>query len=174
MARVSLPFYLGSFFVAFAGPIAILIAAPRFHLPRAAVGAAIVLGLCGGVVLYVLLYKAWNAIQDRFVRTTPGRAVGFLFIPLFNVYWMFEAVWGFAKDYNQLLRRYSLDLDPLPEGLFLGFCILMVLSLLPGITGWIDLLLYVSVLSTEAMLVAYVCDAVNALPDLKELRGQPN
>ena len=174
MARLSLPFYLGSFFVAFAGPVAILIAVSRFRIPTTILAAAIVLGLYGGVVLLVLLYKAWDALQDGFARTTPGRAVGFLFIPLFNAYWMFEAVWGLAKDYNQLLRRYSLDLDPLPEGLFLAFCILTLLSIFPGITGWVDSLVWVGVLVVEALLVAYVCDAVNVLPDLRELRGQPN
>jgi hypothetical protein len=173
MVRVSLPFYLGSFFAAFAGPPVILFVASRFEFPTAAVVAALVVGLYGAVVTFVLLYKAWDSIQDRFVRTTPGRAVGFLFIPLFNVYWVFEAVWGFAKDYNRLLQRRSLDLDPLPEGLFLAFCILVVLSFLLRGAGWIGLIWYASVVSIEAMLVAYVCDAVNALPDLREPMGQP-
>ncbi|MEA5079778.1 MAG: DUF4339 domain-containing protein [Anaerolineaceae bacterium] len=50
----------------------------------------------------ILLYQFWKLVQDGNARTTPGRAVGFLFIPLFNFYWMFIAYWGLAKE----LKRY--------------------------------------------------------------------
>lgn len=71
------------------------------------------------VVWLVLVYKMWSAIQDGNARTTPGKACGFLFIPLFNLYWVFQAVWGFAKDYNRLVDRHALQVRKLPEALFL-------------------------------------------------------
>src|ERR1700681_1097261 len=48
------------------------------------VAAAIPL-LFSGVVFSVLIYTMWAAIQDGHVRTTPGRAVGFLFIPIYSI-----------------------------------------------------------------------------------------
>jgi hypothetical protein len=83
------------------------------------------------VIVCVLLYKAWSAIQDGAVRTTPGKAVGFMFIPLFNIYWQFQALWGLAKDYNAYGAQKGLSLPRLPEGLALTMCILTLLAWIP-------------------------------------------
>ena len=58
-----------------------------------------------GVVTYVYLYRAWYYIQDipGLARTTPGAAVGMLFIPFFNLYWIFNVFPGWATDYNRYL-----------------------------------------------------------------------
>lgn len=71
------------------------------------------------LILCIFLYRAWSMLQGHGARTTPGRAVGFLFIPLFNIYWVFQAVWGFAKDYNNILQNLRSDAPKLPESLFL-------------------------------------------------------
>lgn len=81
-----------------------------------------------GIVWLVLIYKLWSLIQDGFASTSPGRAVGFMFIPLFNLYWLFRAVWGFARDFNSYVRRYSLSVPLLSEGLFLAWCIFSLAS----------------------------------------------
>jgi hypothetical protein len=78
------------------------------------------------IVWLVLIYKAWAAIQDGHARTSPGKAVGFLFIPFFNVYWMFQAYWGLAKDYNAYVDRHATPAPKLSEGLFLSLPILIL------------------------------------------------
>ena len=93
--------------------------------------ASIIAGVCG----YVLLYKAWQAIQDGQPRTTPGKAVGFLFIPFFNFYWMFIAYWGWAKDCNAYISSKGLSLSPLPEKLYLAFPIILLCSGIPYVTA---------------------------------------
>jgi hypothetical protein len=80
---------------------------------------------------YVLLYKAWQAIQDGQPRTTPGKAVGFLFIPFFNLYWMFVAYWGWAKDCNAYISSKGLSPAPLPEKLYLAFPIITLCGGVP-------------------------------------------
>ena len=57
----------------------------------------IILLLYAGVVALVLCYKIWNTIQDDYVRTTPGKAIGFLFIP-------FSIFIGLFKQPGDLLR----------------------------------------------------------------------
>lgn len=63
-----------------------------------------------GIILFVLLvssivytvilvYRCWNILPEEFRETTPGRAVGFLFIPVFNLYWSFVAYPGLARGY---------------------------------------------------------------------------
>ncbi len=121
---------------------------------------AALLMLYGGVVMLVLWYKAWAAIQDGQARTTPGKAVGFLFIPLFNLYWIFQAIHGFAKDYNSYVDRHSLSVPKLSEGMFLAYCILA----LAGIIPFLGPLFSLAALVVMIVLCAKVCDAVNALP----------
>ena len=71
-----------------------------------------------GVTL-VLLFWMWQAIQDGQTGTSPRLAAGLTLIPGFNLYWIFRAVWGFAKDYNNFLARHSLPLRKLNPVLFL-------------------------------------------------------
>ncbi|MBU0974051.1 MAG: DUF4339 domain-containing protein [Proteobacteria bacterium] len=63
--------------------------------------------LCAGAVLhYILIYKLWQVVQDGFASTSPGRAVGFMFIPYFNYYWFLPAYYGLAKDLNAYIDRH--------------------------------------------------------------------
>lgn len=86
-------------------------------------GMLMLAGLCAlvpTVAFMIMLYKAWTAINDGQARTTPGQAVGFMFIPFFNIYWMFMAIFGWAQDYNKYIARHNLRVQPMGEGLFLA------------------------------------------------------
>jgi hypothetical protein len=115
----------------------------------------------GGVVMMVLWYKMWAAIQDGHARATPGKAIGFLFIPFFNLYWAFQAIWGWAKDYNAYTARHGLANAPkMPEGLFLLYVIFCFTTWIP-ILG---MLLLVANFVIAIIMVGKICDGVNALP----------
>lgn len=167
MQKLSKGFYVGSIAVGLGlgillSAIGVLLATDS-HLDEGAPFAivlAVLAMLYGVVVMLMLWYKAWAAIQDGQARTTPGKAVGFLFIPLFNLYWIFQAIHGFAKDYNSYVDRHSLGVSKLPEGLFLAYCILV----LAGIIPILGVLTSVAALGVMIVLAAKVCDAVNALP----------
>jgi len=45
--------------------------------------------ILGVVFMSMLHYKCWMALPQQHRFTTPGRAVGFLFIPFYNFYWAF-------------------------------------------------------------------------------------
>jgi len=127
---------------------------------RALVILASLLVLAGSVSFCVLLYKAWAAIQDGKAHTTPGAAVGFCFVPFFNIYWGFRALWGFAKDYNQFIARHGVHAPELSPGLFATYCILVWLAWIPFL-GVLVCLANVVILS---VIVSRTCDAVNRLP----------
>ena len=115
----------------------------------------------GGIVMLVLWYKMWAAIQDGHARTTPGKAIGFMFIPFFNICWAFQVIWGWAKDYNAYTARHGLASAPkIPEGLFLTYVVLCFTTWIP-ILG---VLLMIANFAIGLMMVSKVCDAVNALP----------
>jgi hypothetical protein len=61
----------------------------------------------------------WVAIKDSQVSISPGRAVGFLFIPVFNIYWALLMLTGFTEDYNSFVIRRSIRAGRLPMSLFL-------------------------------------------------------
>ncbi len=83
--------------------------------------------LIAGIVLgCIMLYRFWNQIQDGHQRTSPGKAIGFLFIPFFNLYWVFVAVQGLSMDLNAYLRRYGVNVPAVSETLALTYCILFI------------------------------------------------
>jgi tetratricopeptide (TPR) repeat protein len=111
------------------------------------------------VTLLTLTYRMWNAIQDGQVPISPWKAVGCLLIPIFNLYWFFRAVWGFAQEYNRFVERHRVNTRKLPESLFLAYCVLCF-------TAWIPLLGILTGVVSLGLLFAgiwRVCDAVNVL-----------
>ena len=106
--------------------------------------------LIGGSILfltmilnYVFLYRAWHILQPGKARTSPGKAVGFLFIPLFNLYWVFVSYPGWAYDWNRIRKSHS-NLTSMPtvsEGLFLAGPICFFVTSVPliGLLGCIPL-----------------------------------
>jgi hypothetical protein len=123
------------------------------------IGLSLIPGLYGGIVMAVLWYKSWAAIQDGHARTTPGKAVGFLFIPFFNIYWVSQAIWGLSKDFNAYLQRNSIPATRLPEGLFLTFCILGFTTWIPGLGLALLIVNYMIAL----IMVTALCDGINAV-----------
>jgi hypothetical protein len=80
----------------------------------------------------ILLYRYWAVMQPYSKRTTPGKAVGFLFIPLFNLYWMFVAYHGLSKDIDTYLDRNRSSRAPRPStGLVLATVIVMLVTMVP-------------------------------------------
>ncbi len=150
--------------------------------------------LYGTVLMYIVLFKMWAALQPwGLARTSPGKAVGFCFIPFWNFYWVFQAYWGWTKDYNRTISRHRVSARPVPEGLALTCCVLMlvlaILIPLPpeytyyyGSPGGHSTLRGVLTLKSLAhatwpilpillmLLLRKACAAINALADAREQR----
>jgi len=165
MVKLSKTFYLSSPIV---NVIATIVAgAAVFALFQSADApsamAMLLLGVVGLIyaliVMLILFYQMWGAIHDNSVRMSPGRAVGFLFIPLFNLYWIFQVLWGFSKDYNSYIARASIQSRKLPEGLLLAWAVLQLTAAVPYLNAvtipacWI----------VSGIAISKICDAVNAL-----------
>ena len=97
----------------------------------------------GAIANYIFIYKQWKAINDGQARTTPGKAIGLLFIPLFNIYWILNIFFGWPTDYNKYLKRYGIQAPELSQGLWIGALFFAPLHI------WV---------------VLKTCKAVNALP----------
>jgi hypothetical protein len=99
------------------------------------IGLSFVLTVRGGfgvvISFCILLYKLWKTVQDGRARTSAGQAVGFCFIPFYNLYWMFVALPGLADELNRCAQNRSLQVAPASKGLFMAYCIMVFAACIP-------------------------------------------
>jgi len=114
--------------------------------------------------------RAWGYIQDDHPRTTPGRAIGFLFIPFYNIYWIFQVIKGFAEDYNKYIteKGFASKIGLLPKGSFSSLCIIRIITIFLSRTIF-GLLLFFIEFIILLIVVSKVCDAINDLGWVKGL-----
>jgi len=98
---------------------------------------AVLAVLFGYIYLLVVLHRLWKFIIEQSKQfglapsiETPGKAVGFLFIPFFNYYWIFIAYGKLAKDLNALAKQKGVE-PSASEGLGITIPILIILGIIP-------------------------------------------
>lgn len=103
-----------------------------------------VAGLIAAVVFSCLiLYKLWSLIPPQEAKTTPGVAVGFLFIPFFYFYWNFVAIHGLAQAMNNEMRRRNISGQFVNEQLTLAYCVVSCVGALGILVEVLPSLLFV-------------------------------
>lgn len=75
--------------------------------------------IVAAIASLVLLFRFWEALQVVNLLTTPFLAIVLLFIPLFNVFWIFRVFWGWTLSYNKIISKFHLKISPMSE--VLGF-----------------------------------------------------
>jgi len=105
------------------------------------------------VLDFILIYRFWQIIQDGFARTTPGKAVGFLLIPVFNIYWYFVAYVGLAKDQNKFIARHfdsqQQKLRKAHPSYSLGYLILTALIFVAFFIAWLLMIINLAILKND-------------------------
>lgn len=108
------------------------------------------------VITLAVLYKIWDSVQDGITQVTPGKAIGFLFVPFYNLYWIFRVWAGYPKDHDEFIERQRLSAPKLSGTLFTLFPILVLLSAI--------FVLPILILPFFTLfLIGRACDAVNNL-----------
>jgi len=88
-----------------------------------------------------LHYVLWQVIPPKIARTTPGKALGFCFIPFFNwFYWNFVSLVGLSKDINEALRQRGINLH-VSVGLPFTYCILLLVNVVTALIIDISLII---------------------------------
>src|SRR4030042_5975657 len=156
-----------------------------------------------GIICYIysfavwnmLIYRMWQSIQGGYARTSPALAVGFLFVPYYNLYWIFQAVWSFTKDCNRYIDRHQIAAPKLSEKLSLVFCIValfwlcglpiigLIIDIFPAIGEWgpsrfcimsFFLLCFCGLPSIELVIGAFMinrtCDTINQFPQMETVK----
>ena len=84
------------------------------------------------VAAAVWLYMAWGSVPasmrytDRGRWVTPGKAVGYLFIPMYNVYWMFVANQGLCEAVDRTLLAQG-GMPRAPRGVARAACVAQII-----------------------------------------------
>jgi len=84
------------------------------------------------VAAAVWLHMAWASVPasmrctDRGRWITPGKAVGYLFVPVYNLYWMFVANQGLCEAVNRVLLAQGAQ-PRAPRGLATTACVVQVI-----------------------------------------------
>jgi hypothetical protein len=88
------------------------------------------------VVGLIYLYRAWSLVQPAGSTISPAKAVGFLFIPFFNLYWIFIAYRQWAEEWNKVCDRHT-SLAAAPRGsetvflaMAIAYCTIFITSIL--------------------------------------------
>lgn len=119
------------------------------------------------VILYIILivltlkylYRCWlivNTATGGYVKATPGQAVGFLFIPFFNLYWVYVAYYGWSQEYNKISAQHGWN-NQVPEGIFLTNCILQSCALIPLVNYIVGL----GQLVIGPIMIYHMCRTIN-------------
>lgn len=124
------------------------------------------------VFVLMILYRGWAAIQDGQARTSPGKAVGFLFIPFYNFYWIFVAWAGLAKDFNAFVSRYGLGVRRLSEGLFMAQCIMSVVGIVVNFIPFVNVIYNLTLFVMMLVMLWSITGAVNELHDCVAAYGR--
>ena len=83
------------------------------------------------VFAMILHYRCWAALPAEYARTTPGKAVGYLFIPFYGIYWAFPSFLGLVQDCKAFANDKSLRVPGALYGLGLTLSILFSILFTP-------------------------------------------
>jgi len=122
----------------------------------------------------ILLYRQWSLLQGHGARTTPGKAVGFGFIPFYSFYWWFVAYAGLATDTNNYLKAQGVTSVRMSFGLTVTDCILGILAGTIGLIPKVGAVIMVPAMIVGFILVLQQRDCVLAIIKNAETLLQPD
>ncbi|MBT6513442.1 MAG: hypothetical protein HOK65_01620 [Crocinitomicaceae bacterium] len=90
----------------------------------------------------ILLFRNWKVIGSAkdLSAASAGQAVGFLFIPIFSVYWIFIAHWKLSEGQEKFISQSGITTSNSPKkGVALAYCICTLVPYLGQAAAWLVL-----------------------------------
>lgn len=79
-----------------------------------------------------LLYYSWKIVEPNSANVTGSKAVGYLFIPFYNLYWAYFIISSLPKELNLKAQKWGIYSAPfLSDSMIVATAILFVLFLIP-------------------------------------------
>ena len=154
---IYLSFLFGGLLVCFLGGV---ISAENDETGGVIIGLGVIAVIIAMIYFFVLLYQVWRFVinesqSNNLVPSieTPGKAVGYCFIPFYNFYWVFQVFGKFPKDFNVLSAKKGSN-KVMSEGLGSAIPILVIISIIPFIgyvTAFINFLILYPIFISQAV-----------------------
>ncbi len=118
----------------------------------------------------MLLHKCWATLPSGWRRTTPRRAILFLFIPPIFIWWWWVAFHGLIIDMNRYRAAYAKDLPAVGHGWLITFWVLLAVT-----NGILDdegpgALTFVLTAAAVTVVILHVGQITNLCEELARLR----
>ena len=111
--------------------------------------------MLGIVVRLGVIFKYWKALPEAHRKTTPGKAVGFLFIPFFNFYWVFVSFPALAKGYYSYGKQVNDPEIKDMSGLGIAYAVVFVLVWVVFLTPAPGAVTFVTTIADVAVFVLF-------------------
>jgi hypothetical protein len=95
------------------------------------------------VFTMMLHYECWKILPSGYRKTTPEKAVGFLLIPYYNLYWFFISYSCLASGYYRYGQNNNIPEIKNKKGLAIAYAILLIQFLLLYRIPYIPLVSYI-------------------------------
>lgn len=119
-------------------------------------GSVVAVATVAAVVAWAVLhYQCWHALPIQFRTTSPGKAVGFLFIPFYNLYWAFVTWPQLSRGYRQWQSERQLELPNIIPGLEFVLAMVFVAYTVFGVIGGLFDLVVIMILIDLGSVVVF-------------------
>ena len=82
--------------------------------------------LVSSILQFLAIYRAWAILRPGGGTVSPGAAVGFLFIPIFNSIWIIIILCKLPNEWNTIVSRYNNTVEAPRMSLGIAICAFLV------------------------------------------------
>lgn len=111
----------------------------------------------------ILHYQCWKALPERFRATTPGKAVGYLFIPFYNFYWAFVSYPKLAEGLVEWQKSVGKPTVTDARSLAMTYAIIFVCSMTVGLIPRFNILIVIGELVVFIIFYRQIVTAINEM-----------
>lgn len=117
-----------------------------------------------------LHHRLWKLLPPAMAETTPAKAVGLFFVPLFNVYWCFVTFKGLATGANKTLAALGEREVHCSDGLALAFSIAQACALSLGAV--VPILGLIAAIASYVLWIPWYADLAKAFVVIEKCAKQ--
>jgi hypothetical protein len=134
----------------------------------------VLLNIAGSILMLIMVYRFWDFVIRAMGAShltpsieTPGKAIGYLFIPFYNFYWIFMTYGKLPKDLNALAASRNVE-ERLPEDTGTIIAALVVVGVIPYV-GYVTS--FISAFIMVPIFIRKIIRYIDNLPDTEAISG---
>ena len=95
-------------------------------LPMVLIGLGVIVLLVSSIIQFIAIYRVWAILQPGGGSVSPGQAIGFLFIPIFNSIWIIIILCKLPGEWNTIVSRYTNTVEAPRLSIGIAICAFLV------------------------------------------------